>query len=128
MPSRLLAAKQLAELFKALAHPDRIRLVEELRQEELDVHTLAERLDLPDPRVSQHLAVLRAHMIVEERKEGRHVYYHLSDDALSDWVLDGLRFLEGRLSRDMSQLAAAHEAHAMWTNEETTTDGFNSNH
>jgi len=126
MPSRLLAARQLAEHFKALAHPDRIRLVEELRGQELDVHTLAERLDLPDPRVSQHLSVLRARMIVEERREGRHVHYHLSDVALSDWILDGLQFLEARLGHDMRQLAAAREAHAIWAGNDSASDNRNS--
>ena len=41
MPSRQLVAKELGEVFKVLAHPDRIRLIEELRSGEKDVNTLA---------------------------------------------------------------------------------------
>ena len=69
MPSRILVAKELGEIFKVLAHPDRIRLIEELRAGEKDVNTLSERLELPSPRVSQHLSLLRLHRIVAERRE-----------------------------------------------------------
>ncbi len=70
MPSRILVAKEMGEIFKVLAHPDRIRLIEELRAGEKDVNTLSERLELPSPRVSQHLGLLRLHRIVAERREG----------------------------------------------------------
>ena len=65
MPQRQLVAKELAEIFKILAHPDRIRIIEELRIDEKDVNTLVETLELPGPRVSQHLSLMRAHRIVE---------------------------------------------------------------
>ena len=71
MPSRVVIAKELSEIFKLLSHPDRIRIIEELAGDECDVNTLHERLDLPATRVSQHLALLRAHRVVEERREGR---------------------------------------------------------
>ena len=55
MPSRIVVAKELAEIFKVIAHPDRIRLIEELSKSECDVSTLASSLGLSGPRVSQHL-------------------------------------------------------------------------
>ena len=72
MPGRVIIAKELAEIFKLLAHPDRIRLIEELGNQEKTVGTLAEETNLPATRVSQHLSLLRAHRIVEERPDGRH--------------------------------------------------------
>ncbi|MEL7538769.1 MAG: metalloregulator ArsR/SmtB family transcription factor [Pseudomonadota bacterium] len=98
MPTRLIVAKELSEIFKLIAHPDRIRLIEELRKEECDVNTLADRLDLPGPRVSQHLALLRAHRLVEERRDGRHHFYHLTQPEIAQWIVAGLDFIEGRLS------------------------------
>lgn len=98
MPDRLVVAKELAEIFRVTAHPDRIRIIEELRAEEQDVNTLVERLDLPGPRVSQHLALMRAHRIVEERRDGRHHYYHLIQPEIANWIIEGLAFVEGRLN------------------------------
>ena len=71
MPSRIAVAKELAEIFKVVAHPDRIRLIEELSQGESDVNTLADTLQITGPRVSQHLNQLRVHRIVSERRDGR---------------------------------------------------------
>ena len=98
MPSRQVVAKELAEVFKIIAHPDRIRMIEELRTGEKDVNTLAESLELPGPRVSQHLSLLRAHRLVEERRDGRHHFYHLIQPEIAGWIVDGLDFVEGRLA------------------------------
>lgn len=103
MPSRVVVARELAELFKLIAHPDRIRLIEELGSGEQDVNTLVETLDLPGPRVSQHLSMLRAHRMVQERREGRHRYYSLTQPEIAGWIVDGLDFVEGRLSTVESQ-------------------------
>lgn len=96
MPSRLIIAKELAEVFKIVAHTDRIRLIEELHRGEMDVNTLAKTLDLPGPRVSQHLSLLRAHRIVEERRDGRHHMYTLIQPEIAHWIVDGIAFVEGR--------------------------------
>ena len=98
MPSRQVVAKELAELFKICSHPDRIRVIEELRSGEKDVNTLMEALELPGPRVSQHLSLLRAHRFVEERRDGRHHFYHLTQPEMAEWIIEGLNFIEGRIA------------------------------
>ena len=98
MPSRVLVAKELAEIFKVVAHPDRIRLIEELRSGEKDVNGLADLLGLPGPRVSQHLSLLRLHRMVEERRDGRHHFYHLVHPEFASWLIHGLEFVEGRMT------------------------------
>ena len=100
MPSRIVVAKELSEMFKMFSHPDRVRLVEELRAGERDVSTLSEHLELPATRVSQHLGLLRTHRIVEERREGRHVFYHLVQPDVADWITEALRFIEVRMNGD----------------------------
>ena len=97
MPSRQVVAKELSEIFKILAHPDRVRIIEELGAGEQDVNSLVEQLDLPGPRVSQHLAMMRAHRVVEERREGRHHHYRLIQPEIANWIVEGLNFIEGRL-------------------------------
>ena len=113
MPSRQLIAKELAEIFKIIAHPDRVRIIEELRAGEKDVKTLVDTLDLPGPRVSQHLSLLRAHRIVEERRDGRHHYYHLIQPEIADWIVDGANFIEGRMT-GVSQ-SEINSARRLWS-------------
>ncbi len=98
MPSRQIVAKELAEIFKVVAHPDRIRMIEELKMGERDVNTLVSLLELPGPRVSQHLSLLKAHRIVEERRDGRRHYYHLTQPEIAEWIIEGLDFIEGRMT------------------------------
>ena len=110
MPDRRVAAIELAEIFRITAHPDRIRLIAELRMEEKDVMTLAECLELPSPRVSQHLSLMKAHRIVEEHRDGRHHYYRLTQPEIADWIIAGLAFVEGRLNGvDTSAISAARK-------------------
>ena len=113
MPHRQVIAKELADIFKIIAHPDRIRIIEELGSDEKDVNTLVDTLDLPGPRVSQHLALMRANRIVQERREGRHHYYHLIQPDLANWIIDALSFVEGRIS-GVSK-SAIDKARDLWT-------------
>ena len=92
-PERFLAAKEMGKFLKAISHPLRIRIIGELRAGEKDVNTLHQVLRIPHSGVSQHLSVLRLFRIVEERREGRHVYYHLTKSEMADWLLSGLHFL-----------------------------------
>lgn len=96
MPSRIVVAKELAEIFKVIAHPDRIRLIEELSKNESDVNTLAEVLELPGSRVSQHLTQLRLNRIVSERRDGRRHIYSLLQPEIATWIVEALDFVEGR--------------------------------
>jgi DNA-binding transcriptional ArsR family regulator len=94
---RSLALQELSDLLGVLSHPDRVRIVEELRGGELDVNHLADAIELRHARVSQHLALLRAQRVVEKRRDGRHVYYHLTQPRIAAWLIEGLDFLETRL-------------------------------
>jgi DNA-binding transcriptional ArsR family regulator len=117
MPFRELATSELASLLSVLAHPQRIRIVEELRRQEHDVNFLAEALAISHSRVSQHLALLRSHHLVETRRDGRHVYYHLSRPELASWLLNGLDFVEAELARNESVRDALSEARNAWGGE-----------
>ena len=98
MPSRQVVAKEMAEIFGVLAHPDRIRIVEELRHDEKDVTSLANALGLETPRMSQHLRLLRMHGVVVERREGRRHFYHLNNPDMAAWIVQGLTFIEQRIA------------------------------
>lgn len=96
MPSRVIVSRELADFLKLLAHADRLRLIEELRLGEKDVTGLAAALELPAARVSQHLALLRAHRLVEERRDGRNHFYRLAHSHLATWIVDALQFIDIR--------------------------------
>ena len=115
MPFRQLATAELANLLSVLSHPQRIRIIEELRSQEHDVNFLADALGTSHSRVSQHLALLRNHRLVETRREGRHVYYHLSRGELATWLVQGLDFVEAELAHNESVRGAVNEARAEWT-------------
>ena len=71
-----------AEFFKALAHPLRIRILDQLRKGEVGVNDLSSRLDVEQSHLSQQLAILRTRNIVATRKEGQNVYYSVRDPEL----------------------------------------------
>lgn len=116
MPSRQVVSKELAEVFKLIAHPDRIRMIEELKAGEKDVNTLMENLSLPGPRVSQHLSLLKAHRVVEERRDGRHHIYRLTQPEIAEWIIEGLSFIEGRMSVSTSAIKSARR---LWSEPST---------
>ena len=102
MPSRAVLARELSAFLKVIAHPDRVQIIEELKGGELEVSALSERLGVPATRTSQHLALLKAHRLVEERRCGRFHHYGLADRELADWLLDGVKFLEHRAQSDIA--------------------------
>lgn len=113
MPHRIQVARELAEVFKLIAHPDRIRLIEELRMGECDVNTLAQKLDLPPTRLSQHLSLLRAARMVAERRNGRQHLYSLAQPQIARWITDGLAFVEARAPASMA--GDLREVRELWS-------------
>jgi ArsR family transcriptional regulator len=74
----------MAESFKALGDPTRLRILALLFDGERSVGDLAEHLDVSQSAVSHQLRVLRTLDIVRYRKDGREVYYALADDHVRD--------------------------------------------
>jgi ArsR family transcriptional regulator, arsenate/arsenite/antimonite-responsive transcriptional repressor len=72
------ALHESVELFKAVADPVRLRLLNLLADGEVCVCHLYEALDLPQSTVSRHLAYLRKRRLVIGRKEGLWVHYRLA--------------------------------------------------
>lgn len=74
--------QHLAELFKALGDPTRIKIIHALSQTELCVCDLAESLEMSQSAISHQLRVLRNNRLVKYRKEGRTVFYSLDDEHI----------------------------------------------
>lgn len=93
------AFAETAELFKALANPLRLGIVEELRAGPRCVHELVDVLGVPQPLVSQHLRVLRAARLVAPERRGRETAYVLEDDHVAHIVADAMQHASERSSR-----------------------------
>ena len=109
-----LVTKELADMLGVLSHPHRIRIIAELRDEERDVNSLQLVLGINHSGVSQHLSVLRAHRLVVERRQGRHVFYHLAQPKLARWLLDGVEFIGGSADVAENVRQAIEQVRAQW--------------
>jgi DNA-binding transcriptional ArsR family regulator len=83
-------AIRLAETFKALSDPTRVRIVSLLADAELCVYDLAGALDMSQSAVSHQLRTLRDLRLVRWRREGRQIFYTLDDDHVADLFRRGL--------------------------------------
>jgi DNA-binding transcriptional ArsR family regulator len=79
-----------AGIFKVLAHPTRIHIIETLREKERSVGGILQIVKVEPANLSQHLSVLRHNHLVVTRKEANMVLYSLRDPLLAD-VLDAMR-------------------------------------
>ena len=89
-----LAATQLADIFKALADPTRVRIISILAETELCVCDLAATLGMSQSAVSHQLRLMRHMRLVKSRKAGRMVYYALDDEHVRDLFQRGLAHVE----------------------------------
>ncbi|OQA44843.1 MAG: hypothetical protein BWY52_01490 [Chloroflexi bacterium ADurb.Bin325] len=77
-------AKTLAGIFRALGDPTRLRIISVLAEREFCVSDLTAALGMEQPAVSHQLGDMRDLQLVRSRREGRHVYYQLDDEHVSD--------------------------------------------
>ena len=76
------AAGRAVAALKLLANEDRLLLLCQLSQGEACVSDLELRLGIRQPTLSQQLGVLRNEGVVETRREGKNIYYRVSDPSL----------------------------------------------
>lgn len=82
---------KLAELFKILGDPTRLKIVEILLLEnEMCVNHIAETMGMGQSAISHQLRVLRQARLVTYRKEGKTAYYSLNDDHVEGLVRMGM--------------------------------------
>lgn len=97
-----LALTLKAKLFRGLADPSRLAILDVLRSGEKTVSELVAETGLSQPNASGHLACLRECGLVASRQEGRYVYYQLADERVDD----ALRAAEGILAGVAEQVYA----------------------
>ena len=82
--------KKNAQLFKALAHPIRLQIVETLLEKEKCVCAMQELLQASQPNISQHLNILKYAGIVDFRQDGNLRCYYLTSPGKIRGLLKSL--------------------------------------
>lgn len=109
--------KSISDFYGLLANPDRVKILGLLINQERDVHDLQEMLGISQSRVSQHLKLLKLNHMVEERRDGKHVYYHVKDANVSSVVASALQFYMLTI-HDPKELKLLSELLNLWKQKE----------
>src|SRR5215212_1532627 len=88
------AATALADTFKVLGDPTRVRILDALSRAEVPVCDLAELLGLTQSAVSHQLRLLRNTRLVKSRRDGQHIYYTLDDQHIVKLFEQGLEHVQ----------------------------------
>jgi DNA-binding transcriptional ArsR family regulator len=76
------ALQLVAERFKILAEPIRLRILQSLEAGELSVNEVTTAVESTQPNVSKHLKILQDAGIIARRQEGNTVFYRIADESI----------------------------------------------
>jgi len=88
--------RKQARVLKALANESRLKIVDRLARGECTVGELTDLVGLDQSTVSKHLAMLRAHGIISDRREGSFVYYQLLTPCVMNFFSCATQVLKER--------------------------------
>lgn len=111
------AFDEIAEFFKALSNPYRIRIIGLLLQSKLDVNEIARTLSISQSSVSQHLKILKYHRLLKEKREGKHVYYSIVDSDLSNVIEDVFKIYSNNSLVGSDNLESIIELSNLWKHQ-----------
>ncbi len=84
----------LAELFKLFGDESRLRILFALKEQELCVDELAEKLTMSQSAVSHQLRILKTGHLVQGRRDGKRIIYSLADDHVHTIIAQGTEHVE----------------------------------
>ena len=88
-------AQHLADLFKTLGDPTRIKILSLLtKTEEMRVYDIADSLTMGQSAISHQLRVLRSARLVKFRRDGKEVLYSIDDDHVMKLLGQGLEHVQ----------------------------------
>jgi ArsR family transcriptional regulator len=82
--------RKIGDFFKVLGDPTRIKIINLLFKNELCVCDLVEIMEMQQPAISQQLKILKQANLVKYRKEGKNVFYALSDEHVKQIFDQGM--------------------------------------
>lgn len=87
-------AAHVAELFRAFSDTSRVRILSALTTGECNVGSLAQLAGISESAVSHHLRGLRQMHLVQARREGKEVYYRVSDEHIIALFHQGVKHIQ----------------------------------
>ena len=108
----VMTAEREPEVFGAISHPARRRMLDLLAEGDRPVNAIAGHFEMSRPAVSQHLRVLLDAGLVTEQRHGRERRYRLAPERLGpvrDWIAHYERFWDDHLQRLQEQLTKGSE-------------------
>ena len=94
-PRKIDTAQHLADLFKTLGDPTRIKILSLLtKTEEMRVYDIADSLTMGQSAISHQLRVLRSARLVKFRRDGKEVLYSIDDDHVMKLLGQGLEHVQ----------------------------------
>ena len=89
--------QKIVTIFKALSDPSRLRILQCLTKgDDLCVSDLAEELNMSISRVSHHLSLLDNLGFLKHTQDGKHVYYTVDDDCITDIMMRAQEHVSGK--------------------------------
>lgn len=103
-PHRVTSRKAdlMSRFFQVLSDPTRVRIVELLLEEERNVSELVALLGVQQGRVSSHLACLKWCGFIETRRDGKYIYYRITDSR----VRELMQLAQGLLADHAGEIAS----------------------
>ncbi len=77
---------ELSEMFKSIAHPDRLSIIQLMCScgcQRMTVKSIYEKLKMEQPTVSRHLSIMRKSGLMDREQEGNNTYYRLHTERES---------------------------------------------
>ena len=82
--------RKMAEMFKVLNDPTRLKIINALLISEMCVCDIAALMEMTQPTISHHLKIMRQSELIKYRRDGKIVYYSLDDEHISVLFQNGL--------------------------------------
>ncbi len=101
---------RIAEVFKAMADPTRLKVLHTLHEGELCVSAILDLVGGSQANVSKHLAVLKRAGLVDSRRDGLNVFYRIVDEGVFIICRNVCDSLEERADQDYRAIVAGRQA------------------
>lgn len=87
-------AAHVAELFRAFSDTSRVRILSALITEEMNIGALAKAVGISESAVSHHMRGLRQMRLVQSRRDGKEVYYRITDEHIIALFQQGVNHVQ----------------------------------
>jgi ArsR family transcriptional regulator len=88
------SAAHVAELFRAFSDTSRVRILSAIVDQELNITTLAVLVGVTESAISHHMRSLRQMHLVEARRDGKEVFYSLTDQHIIALFRQGVEHIQ----------------------------------